>query len=73
MISFCFLNFSNGMQWVTFSAIAENFGKYMEISDFKVDLFSLLYMIVYPFVNFPCSYIIDSKSMRLGVFLNKIS
>ena len=55
------------MQWVTYAAIADNFRKFKEITEFQVDLYSLCYMIIYPFVNFPSSYIIDSKSMRFGV------
>ena len=55
------------MQWVTYSAIADNFRTFNNISEFNVDLYSLCYMIVYPFVNFPSSYIIDNKSMKFGV------
>jgi hypothetical protein len=57
------------MQWVTFSAVARKFQRVYEINQYQVDLFSLLYMIIYPFVNFPSSYIMDNKNMRLGVNL----
>ncbi len=60
---------SNGMQWVTFSPIADKFQKVYGMSRFLVDLFSMSYMIAYPFINFPSSYIIDNKSMRAGVSL----
>jgi fucose permease len=55
------------MQWVTFSAVADRFKKVYGISTTAVDLFSMSYMIVYPFINFPSSYVIDNKSTRLGV------
>jgi FLVCR family feline leukemia virus subgroup C receptor-related protein len=61
------LSFSNGMQWVTFAPIASKFKKVYNLSTYHVDLFSLIYMMAYPFVNFPSSYIIDNKSMKLGV------
>ena len=70
---FCFLSFSNGMQWVTFAPIATRFKEVYKLSTFKVNLFSMIYMIVYPFMNFPASYLIDNKSIRLGVlYKNKI-
>jgi fucose permease len=55
------------MQWVTFAPIANKFKEIYELDTFDVDLFSMIYMIVYPFINFPSSYIIDNKSVRLGV------
>jgi fucose permease len=54
---------------VTFSPIAKSFKKNFDLNTFQVDLFSLIYMTVYPFVTPVSSYIIDNKSMRLGVFL----
>jgi hypothetical protein len=55
------------MQWVTFSAIAKRFKEVHDLPTFAVDIFSMIYMIVYPFITFPSSYIIDNKSFRLGV------
>jgi hypothetical protein len=64
---YCLLSFSNGMQWVTFSAIADRFKLNYSLDQYQVDLFSLIYMIIYPFLSFPSSYIIDNKNLRLGV------
>ena len=67
------MTFSNGMQWVTFSPISDNMILHYNKSSVAIDFFSLVYMIVYPFVNFPSSYILDKVSVRLGVkFLLKI-
>jgi fucose permease len=61
------LTFCNGLQWVTFAPIAKSFKEVYFLKTFHVDLFSMIYMFAYPFINFPSSYIIDNKSMRLGV------
>jgi fucose permease len=69
---FCLLNFSNGMQWVTFAPIATKFKQIYKTDSFHVDSFSMIYMIVYPLVTFPSSYIIDNKSIRLGITISAI-
>lgn len=72
VIVYCSLNFANAMHWVTFSSCAENFGKLYNLNKFQVDLFSMIYMIIYPFVCVPQAYIIDNKSTRLGLSLAAI-
>jgi hypothetical protein len=67
VILFFMINFCNGMQWVTFASIAKKFRIVYDLNQFQVDLFSLIYMILYPFFNFPASYLIDNKNLRLGV------
>lgn len=67
--SFFLLSFSNGMQWVTFSAIADNFKKVLNISSEVVDIYSLSYMYCFPIIFPFAAYIIDNKSVRGGVRL----
>ena len=55
------------MQWVTFAPISKYIVAHYKKTSFQIDLFSLLFMIIYPIVNFPCSYITDKISIRLGV------
>lgn len=64
---YCFVTFSNAVHWVTFSSCAFNFKTVYGLNNFQVDLFSLVYMILYPFVFIPESYIVDNMNMRLGV------
>jgi fucose permease len=68
VIIYCMLSFANGMQWVTFSSVAKDFKREYNLDQFQVDLFSMIYMIIYPFLSFPSSYIIDNKNIRLGVY-----
>ena len=69
MIAYCLTVFANGFQWVTFSAIAVGFSKNYEIPSWKVNMFSLMYMIIYPFVCIPEGWLIDQYSTRLGVII----
>ena len=69
MIAYCLCVFANGFQWVTFSAIAVDFSKNYNEPSWKVNMFSLMYMIIYPFVCIPEGWLIDNYSTRLGIII----
>ena len=69
MVAYCLTVFANGFQWVTFSAIATAFSNNYGVPSWKVNMFSLMYMIIYPFVCIPEGWLIDSYSTRLGIIL----
>ena len=69
MISYCLCTFANGFQWVTFSAIATKFGFHYNLESWKVNMFSLIYMILYPFVCIPEGHLVDNYSTRLGIII----
>ena len=69
MIAYCLCVFANGFQWVTFSAIAVAFADNYHEPSWKVNMFSLMYMIIYPFVCIPQGWLIDSYSTRLGIII----
>ena len=69
MVAYCLCVFANGFQWVTFSAIAVDFSTHYEEPSWKVNMFSLMYMIIYPFVCIPEGWLIDSYSTRLGIII----
>ena len=69
MISYCLCTFANGFQWVTFSAIASKFGYHYNLESWKVNMFSLIYMILYPFVCLPEGHLVDNYSTRLGIII----
>ena len=69
MIAYCLTVFANGFQWVTFSAIATKFSENYNTPSWKVNMFSLIYMIIYPFVCIPEGYLIDNYSTRLGIII----
>ena len=69
MISYFTLTFANGLQWVTFSSCADNFSEAYNMPSWKVNMFSLMYMIIYPFVCIPEGWLVDSYSTRLGLMI----
>ena len=69
MISYCLCTFANGFQWVTFSAIATKFEEHYDEPSWRVNMFSLIYMIIYPFVCIPQGWLVDNYSTRLGIIL----
>ena len=73
MVAYCLTVFANGFQWVTFSAIATAFSNNYDIPSWKVNMFSLMYMIIYPFVCIPEGWLIDNYSTRLGIILASIT
>lgn len=69
VITYCLLCFANGFQWVTFSSSAAKFGIAYNLSTTQVNIFSLLYMILYPFLCIPEGYLVDNYSTRLGLII----
>lgn len=67
---FFFLKFSSAMHMFTISSIANNFKQAYNLSSFVVDSYALSYSVFIPMFFF-ASYIIDNKSMRLGVSSEK--
>ena len=69
LVAYFLLVFQNQFQWVTFSAIATDFSKNYDQPLWKVNMFSLIYMIVYPFVCIPEGWLIDDYSIRFGFII----
>ena len=69
MTAYCLCTFANGFQWVTFSAIASKFSEAYEMEFWKINMFSLIYMIIYPFVCVPEGWLVDNYSTRLGIII----
>ena len=70
MISYFTLTFANGLQWVTFSSCSDSFSSNYEMDSWKVNMFSLIYMMIYPFVCIPEGWLVDSYSTRLGLIIS---
>ena len=55
------------MQWITFAPITSEAVAFYKVPAMQIDLLSLIFMIVYLFVSFPASYIIDTWGIRIGI------
>lgn len=57
----------NQVLWITFAPITSVSVDFFKVSDFKIGLLSMSFMIVYIVVSFPASWIIDTYGIRAGV------
>ncbi len=57
----------NQLLWITFAAITTDATQFYGVSDLSIGLLSLIFMIVYIFVSFPASWMIDTYGIRVGV------
>ncbi len=57
----------NQMLWITFAPITSDASRYYGVSDLKIGILSMCFMIVYLIVSIPASWIIDTYGIRKGV------
>ena len=69
LISYCLNGFVNQIQWVAYSAILTAFSENYEKPLWKVNMFSLIYMIVYPIACIPEAWMLDKFSIRISLIL----
>ncbi|MFZ5822137.1 MAG: MFS transporter [Chloroflexota bacterium] len=62
----------NQLLWITFAAITTNAMQFYNVSDLSIGLLSLIFMVVYIFVSFPASWIIDTYGIRVGVGIGAV-
>jgi MFS family permease len=57
----------NQLLWITFAPITGDATRYYGVSDLRIGVLSMCFMIVYIFVSIPASWIIDRFGIRIGV------
>lgn len=57
----------NQLLWITFAPITGEATKYYGVSDLRIGILSMCFMIVYIVVSIPASWIIDRYGIRIGV------
>ncbi|EZA58153.1 hypothetical protein DMN91_009054 [Ooceraea biroi] len=72
LIIFVLYSASNSMQWIQYSIIANIVMKYYNVSNFLVDMTSMIYMITYIPLIFPASYLLDKFGLRTAVILGSL-
>jgi MFS family permease len=55
------------IQWIAFAPITSEAVAFYKVPAMQIDLLSLIFMIVYLFVSFPASYVIDTWGIRIGI------
>jgi len=57
----------NQLLWITFAPITGEATKYYAVSDLRIWILSMCFMIVYIVVSIPASWVIDKFGIRIGV------
>jgi MFS family permease len=57
----------NQLLWITFAPITGDAAKYYAVSDLRIGILSMCFMIVYIVVSIPASWVIDKFGIRIGV------
>src|SRR5512133_2752759 len=62
----------NQLMWITFAPITSEATLYYGVSDLKIGILSMCFMIVYLFVSIPASWIIDTYGIGIGVLFTAV-
>ena len=73
VISYCLLSFANAVGWVTYSSTADKYKKAYNLSSNQVNMFGLLYMILYPIVCIPEAYLVDNINTYIALSLSSLT
>ena len=73
VLAYCLLSFANALGWVTYSSTADKYGKAYILSPNEVNMFGLIYMILYPIVCIPEAYLVDNVNTYLALSLSSFT
>src|SRR5450759_488406 len=62
----------NQLLWITFAPITGDATKYYGVSDLRIGILSMCFMIVYIVVSIPASWVIDKYGIRIGVGIGAV-
>jgi sugar phosphate permease len=62
----------NQLLWITFAPITNEAVQHYGVSDLKIGILSMCFMIVYLVVSIPASWIIDTYGIRVGVGMGAV-
>jgi cyanate permease len=72
LIVYMFMVAVNQLLWITFAPITGEATKYYGVSDLRIGILSMCFMIVYIIVSIPASWIIDRFGIRIGVGIGAV-
>lgn len=69
LTSYFLVVFANGVQWVTFSSVSTMISEAYDLEMWIVNMYSTIFMIIYPFAVVPESWLSDDYSLRIGIMV----
>ena len=70
--AYMFIAAVNQLMWITFAPITSDATRYYGVSDLKIGILSMCFMIVYIVVSIPASWVIDKYGIRIGVGIGTV-
>jgi MFS family permease len=70
--AYMFIAAVNQLLWITFAPITGDATRYYGVSDLKIGILSMCFMIVYIVVSIPASWVIDKYGIRIGVGIGTV-
>ena len=67
LLVYVIINVLMQIQWIAFAPITSEAVAFYNVPALQIDLLSLIFMVVYIFISFPASYIIDTWGIRIGI------
>ncbi len=67
LVVFMFIAAMNQLLWITFASITGDAARYYRVSDLRIAILSLSFMLVYVVVSIPASWVIDTYGIRVAV------
>lgn len=67
LLAFMAIAAVNQLLWITFAAVTTQAMDFYHVSDLSIGLLSLSFLVVYIFMAFPASWVIDTHGVRWGV------
>jgi len=65
--AFALLNAVVQANWITFAPVTDDAAAFYGVSDLRIGLLSMIFMVVFVVVSIPASYVIDTHGLRVGV------
>jgi MFS family permease len=72
LIVYMFMVAVNQLLWITFAPITGDATRYYGVSDLRIGILSMCFMIVYIVVSIPASWIIDKYGIKIGVGIGSV-
>ena len=70
--AFALLNAVVQANWITFAPITDNAAAFYDVSELKIGLLSMVFMVVFVVVSIPASYVIDTYGLRVGIGIGAV-
>lgn len=65
--AFALLNAVVQANWITFAPVTDDAAAFYGVSDLRIGLLSMIFMVVFVVVSIPASYVIDTYGLRVGI------